>query len=282
MYANKGKTNYQFAIGKQSADYLRQMIRHRRNFGEKIDDESWLFRSYDRRPPGKTGREFRKWPSMRGPAMAYQSIWRAVDQAATAAGVQNRTVSRPGGRGYGEVFNEIHPHIFRSGTLSLLAIRASPSVIVTCSPSAVAVGSSSSCIAMISGYSPTGVVTFTSSSSTGIFMPSNGQCTLSSGRCQIAYLDTAPGAPQVTGTYGGDANNGGSQGSYSLSVNPPPPPPPQILGITPLLFYAIVGAVVAIIVATVGGLRARRGRERKHAPHDSTSNNLHVKALRFP
>jgi len=37
-----------------------------------------------------------------------------VNQAGDAAGAQNRNVNRPKAKGYGNVYNDIHPHIFRS------------------------------------------------------------------------------------------------------------------------------------------------------------------------
>src|SRR5437879_12368632 len=46
--ANKRRTNYRFAFGKESRDYIVQMMNQRRHAGEIIDDSSWLFRSADR------------------------------------------------------------------------------------------------------------------------------------------------------------------------------------------------------------------------------------------
>src|SRR2546425_12672926 len=95
MVCQQGKHQLSIAIGKQSAEYLRQMIKQRRHRGETIDDDSWLFRGYDRRPVSKTRQEFQEWESSRGPAMAYGAVWRAVNHAADAAGVQNRKGNRP-------------------------------------------------------------------------------------------------------------------------------------------------------------------------------------------
>ena len=103
-----------------------------------------------------------------------------------------------------------------AGTFSLPVTKASSSVSVKCTPSTVTLGSSSSCLATVSGYSPSGFVTFTSSSSTGTFTPSD-QCTLSSGICEVSYYDTTQGTPQITVAYVGDSNNGGGSGTFSLA-----------------------------------------------------------------
>src|SRR5216683_257615 len=42
------------------------------------------------------------------------AAWRAVNQAADAARALNRNVNRPKTKAYGNVYNDIHPHIFRS------------------------------------------------------------------------------------------------------------------------------------------------------------------------
>jgi hypothetical protein len=100
-------------------------------------------------------------------------------------------------------------------------VRASTSTSITCVPSSVAVGTSTSCLATVTGgYSPSGSVIFVSTSGSGTFTPAN-NCTLSSGTCQVSYFDSLQGTPQIIGVYGGDSDNGGSQGSALLVIGSP-------------------------------------------------------------
>ncbi len=46
---NKASAPYRFAIGRECADFLRQMIQDRRDAGEPIDNDTWLFRNYSER-----------------------------------------------------------------------------------------------------------------------------------------------------------------------------------------------------------------------------------------
>jgi hypothetical protein len=87
--------------------------------------------------------------------------------------------------------------------------------------SPTAVGTSSTCTAKVSGYHPSGNVSFTASGS-GTFLP-NEVCTLSNGgSCSVSYVpSTTTGSPQtITGTYGGDTYNLPSSGTSSVIVNP--------------------------------------------------------------
>ena len=107
-----------------------------------------------------------------------------------------------------------------SSSISLLAANSSPTS-VECTPAFVAPSYSTTCTASIIGSLPTGNVSFTSSSSTGSFTPSNGVCTLSSGSCSVNYSDTTLGTVSITGSYGGDSNNNPSSGAFALAVTRP-------------------------------------------------------------
>ncbi len=112
--------------------------------------------------------------------------------------------------------------------LSPLA-QGATSTSVSCSPGTTPVpsgstGSATNCQAVVSGSSPTGTVTFTSSSSTGTFsfgvsFGSSLACTLSSGSCSVSYSDSVAGTPTITATYGGDSNNLASAGNFVLTVS---------------------------------------------------------------
>jgi hypothetical protein len=92
-----------------------------------------------------------------------------------------------------------------------------PPTTVTCSPTSFANGTSTSCRVTVTGNSPTGTVTLTTTSSTGVFLPSL-DCTLSGGGCNFTYTDSTPGDPTVNATYVGDVNNQPSWGVITLTV----------------------------------------------------------------
>ncbi len=82
------------------------------------------------------------------------------------------------------------------------------------------VSDTTTCTAMVTGYSPTGTVTLVTSDLTGSFTTAN-PCTLVSGTCQVTYTDTVVGTPTVTATYSGDSNNNaGVAGTNVVTVNP--------------------------------------------------------------
>jgi hypothetical protein len=98
---------------------------------------------------------------------------------------------------------------------------------VSCSKSAVVVGSVDTCKATVneSGtVAPTGTVTWSSSSS-GTF--SSASCRLSHARhasystCSVKFTSTAAGSSvTLTASYGGDPNNPATSGGYGLIVTP--------------------------------------------------------------
>jgi len=90
------------------------------------------------------------------------------------------------------------------------------STFVTCSPNPVFAGFTVNCTANVYGSSPTGNVTWTTSSSTGSF--SQRVCTLSSGNCSTTYTDNNTGYETITAAYGGDSNNLPSSGNTTLTV----------------------------------------------------------------
>ena len=89
---------------------------------------------------------------------------------------------------------------------------------VTCNRTIQLVGRSVSCTVQVTGSSPTGYVSWTSSAS-GNFNE-HGQCKISRlGKCSIVFEPTsANAAVSITATYGGDLNNAPSLGSAALNV----------------------------------------------------------------
>jgi hypothetical protein len=87
---------------------------------------------------------------------------------------------------------------------------------VSCSPNLVSSGLPVTCTAAVSGFIPTGIITWSTSSSTGNF--SQSVCTLSSGSCSTTYTDSSPGSVTIAAYYSGDSINLPSSGSATLTV----------------------------------------------------------------
>ena len=105
---------------------------------------------------------------------------------------------------------------------SVVVARTEPSVTVTCSPSTVTVNSATTCSALVTGSSPTGTITW-STSGIGTFTPSYATCVLASGTCSVSYKPTSltPSSVTIAATYEGDLNNLASSGNLSLGVAKP-------------------------------------------------------------
>jgi len=91
---------------------------------------------------------------------------------------------------------------------------------VRCSPSPVQVGSTTTCTAVVTGITitPVGTVTW-SSGGAGSFSPTSATCSLTSGSCTVSYTPSSSASPvTITAIYGGDTNNDGSTGTFSLAV----------------------------------------------------------------
>ncbi len=106
-----------------------------------------------------------------------------------------------------------------TGTQSLLG-SAPTATGVSCTPSSFAISSSSSCTASVTGLSPTGTVSWTQSGSGSVSFSAS-QCTLSSSSCSVTVTGSSAGSVTITASYGGDASNGASSGTASVSVTVP-------------------------------------------------------------
>lgn len=116
--ASKSRINYRFAIGNETCDLLRKMIKQRREAGELIDDESWLFKMLTRWMPAtkrKAAHQVNVDPKERGAPLSSHAITKIIHYAANHAGIQAfRLGSVPDGRWGGpRRFYEIFPHMFR-------------------------------------------------------------------------------------------------------------------------------------------------------------------------
>jgi integrase len=115
MNSNKGGIAYRFGIGRECASFLRLSIRDRRRKGERINRESWLFRSFCRLDHyGADGRPIivRVKDDQPSPPIGNTTIHNRVITMAKRAGIDR---IREGARVHGSraYTHEIHPHIFR-------------------------------------------------------------------------------------------------------------------------------------------------------------------------
>src|SRR2546428_3084261 len=115
LSANKGKTNYRFAFGKESRNYIIQMINKRRQRGEPIDDDSWLFRCGLKSDQGLGGLFYPKryQPSERGGPLTPYWFNEVVVRAAKAAGIQSEKMVLKDSTGRPRHFQEVHAHLLR-------------------------------------------------------------------------------------------------------------------------------------------------------------------------
>ena len=99
---------------------------------------------------------------------------------------------------------------------SLTIIVTVISVKVSCIPSLVVVGSTSTCKATVSGTFPTGRLTWSSAGQGKFSLPA---CTLSKETCSVRYTPTSASSPvNITTSYLGDRNNPPSSGGFSLQT----------------------------------------------------------------
>jgi len=115
-----------------------------------------------------------------------------------------------------------------TGGFSLKVVKSSTglttaSLTVACSASTIQVGSFTTCTASVAGSTPTGSVTLSTSSGTGYFTPSNGQCTLASGSCAVTYTDTATAnvTVRIYAQYAGDTYNTVAYTNFTLTLVKP-------------------------------------------------------------
>jgi len=102
---NKIRHWYSFMLGSDAAYFLRLMVEQRREWGEPIDEDSWLFRSYASRLSGGRLAPKKLAKDEPGPPLTTQGVREVVHTAASYAGVQKR--------GHGKIYR-IHPHTFRA------------------------------------------------------------------------------------------------------------------------------------------------------------------------
>jgi len=106
-----------------------------------------------------------------------------------------------------------------SATHKLSIGKALPTVSIPCPSTALSVGTPVSCTATVTGYSPTGTVTWGRGSGAGRVTFSTRTCTLSGGSCQVTITATKSGPIQIVASYSGDSNNQRSLGRLQLTAS---------------------------------------------------------------
>ncbi len=106
-----------------------------------------------------------------------------------------------------------------SASFSVAATQMTPKISVTCAPALTRAESTklARCTAVVTGFSPTGAVTWSQSGSGSVTFEGN-RCVLSDGRCSVSLAGVTAGAVSVNATYGGDQNNAPSSKSGRLTV----------------------------------------------------------------
>lgn len=107
-----------------------------------------------------------------------------------------------------------------SATFSLTVTQATSKTIVVCSPTSVKVGKTIKCTAVVTGYGPTGTVTWSWTSSNGgsVTFSTSATCTLVKGRCSVEMTGTTAGTVVIQATYNGDLNNAASSKTRDLTI----------------------------------------------------------------
>jgi hypothetical protein len=133
----------------------------------------------------------------------------------------------------------------RSVSFTWTVTSRATALVVSCAPSSLATGASTSCTATVSDTSggtpaaPVGTVTF-AGSSYGTF-PGGNVCTLGpagvgTARCAVTYAPGSAGTVWLTATYGGDVVHGANASNALLSVSAPassPHPPSSVAPTVP-------------------------------------------------
>ena len=106
----------------------------------------------------------------------------------------------------------------RVGTYNLALAAKTSKVEMECKPSTIQKGSSALCSATVTGYFPTGMVSWSAVGGTGSGTFSSGTCTLTKGRCSVNVTGTGVGIVTVQAVYSGNLNNTASSVTRDLTI----------------------------------------------------------------
>jgi hypothetical protein len=133
--------------------------------------------------------------------------------------------------------------------------QAASTTTVSCA-SPIVTGSTSLCTATVSPSGATGSVSWTDSDG-GSFSATS--CTTAPLVCSATFTPLGAGTPVVTATYPGDNNVLGSNGTFTVTVNPPPPAPPPPSVVTPVPVFGPLALLLSMLsLGLIGGWQARR------------------------
>ena len=131
------------------------------------------------------------------------------------------------------------------------------SLAVSCTPSSVLVGSTTTCTATVTSttgsISPSGTIQFTANPTSGAFSPVSGVCTLTTvsgtvAHCSLTFTPSAPATYVISASYAGDTSHGPASGvtnvlaGYTATFDSP-----TIRG------AADVSSGTTVLTVTVGG-----------------------------
>jgi parallel beta-helix repeat protein len=106
------------------------------------------------------------------------------------------------------------------GAYNLTVLQKTTIITVSCTPKSAVAGSTRTitCRAKVTGYSPTGIVTW-SQSGTGTVAFSSKTCALSKGKCSVTMTASAIGSVAIEASYLGDPNNLKGHSTFTLIVS---------------------------------------------------------------
>ena len=112
-------------------------------------------------------------------------------------------------------------HTASANTTAITVVQKQSKTYIFCTPNSESSGSSTmTCKAKVTGYHPTGSVSWADTLGPGTVTFSASSCTLSAGICSVTVTGVAVGHASITATYAGDANNVGSSKTHVVNITP--------------------------------------------------------------
>jgi len=178
-------------------------------------------------------------------------------------------ISSPGNYSFQAVYSGDSSNAPETSGCVLVIFGSTTTSAVICSPNPATMDASTSCTATVTDTSaspttPSGTVSF-GTNSTGTFT-SIMSCTLAAGTttgtasCTVTYTPTVTGHHLITSSYGGDSTHATSANTLNMPVviHTTTAPASTILGLSPAIFYSIIGAIVVVAAALLAFLALRR------------------------
>jgi|GEM_PF-1326395 parallel beta-helix repeat protein len=107
------------------------------------------------------------------------------------------------------------------GTFSVTVSQATSKVVFVCSRYSMKVGAQVVCRAHVTGYQPTGTVTWSVIGGSGLVSFTSGNtCNLTSHYCKVTITATTAGEVVLQAAYSGDLNNSPGTNTHNLTVRP--------------------------------------------------------------